>query len=307
MRAIIAAVGVVIKVVLHFWPRKEHDSRSVDVGDIHGDGTVIGDKASVTIDKRQGIDAKDVLSEVIKEAERKGQADEQINQLRGELAKAIERVRQLETQGNRPDVTEALDEVRKTGDTSRLLELLIKERDKYRDGLIQRNNEIAAVAFLRGDIDVALAATDEVLRLQPNDLISLNQRGHICQLRGNLDEAEKAYLRVQELALAANDAKWQAIAMGNLGMIYQTKGQLDEAEEMHNKALEIGERIGLQEVIARQHDNLGALYQKRGDKKKAREYWEKALAIFKKIGMESDVKKVLGWIEKANQNCGIPP
>jgi len=160
MVATLVVAGVLVPFVLHFCPRKERIARS--------------------------IDTEMILSKVIEEAERKGLAEAEIVQLKGELAKAIERVTHLETQGNRPDATEALDEVRKTGDTSRLLELLIKDRDKYRDALIKRNHEIAAVAYLGSDIDVAESAVDEVLRLEPNDVIALTQRGHICRLRGNL-------------------------------------------------------------------------------------------------------------------------
>jgi len=193
---IIAAVGVAVKIILHFWPRKMSESRNVEV------------------------DAEFILSKAIGEAERKGRAEEQIDQLKGELVKALERVRQLETKGNRPDATEALQELRKSGDMRRLQELLIKDRDERCDALIERNYEIAAVAYLRGDINVALAATDEVLRLQPNDVIALSQKGHICRLQGNLEEAEKAYLRVKELGVEASNEEWQSVASGNLGLIY---------------------------------------------------------------------------------------
>jgi tetratricopeptide (TPR) repeat protein len=187
--------------------------------------------------------------------------------------------------------------LKKKSDTVEKKQGVGAKRDDRHDALIEHNHNIAAVAYLRGDIDVAQAATDEVLRLEPNNVISLSQRGQICRLQGKLDEAEKAYLRVQELGVEVNNEQWQAAASGNLGLIYETRGQLDKAEEMYKKSLEISEKLGRPESIANAYGNLGSVYEQRGDKKKEREYWERALAIFKKIGMQPEVKKVQGWID----------
>ena len=273
------------------------DSKHVDVRRINGDGTAIGDKPIVTIDKRQGIDGEIVLSKAIEEAEAKGRADEQIEQLKDELAKAIERIKKLEAEGNRPDAEKALKELRESGDMRRLQELLIQDREEHRDALIQRNREIAAVAYLRGDIDISTEAVEEILKVMPDDLFALNQMGHIHKLRGELKEAENDYKRVLEIGQDTNNEVAQAIAMGNLGIIYNKRGELDKAEEMHKKALEIDEKLGSKKGMASDYGNLGVIYGKRGDIGKAKEYWEKALELFKKIGMPREVEKVEGWIE----------
>ena len=80
---IVAAIaGIIVPIILHLLKKKEGHSQRVDVGRINGDGTSIGYKPVVTIDKRQGLDEELVLSKVVEEAEAKGRADEQIAQLK---------------------------------------------------------------------------------------------------------------------------------------------------------------------------------------------------------------------------------
>jgi len=270
----------------------------VDVGRINGDGTAIGDNPIVTIDKRQGIDGELVLSKVVEEAEAKGRAEQQIEQLKDGLAKAVERIKKLEAEGNRPDAEKALEELRESGDMRRLQELLIRDREEHRDALIQRNREIAAVAYLRGDIDIASEAVDEILKELPDDIFALNQMGHIHKLRGELKEAEDCYRRVLQLGSDVSDDASQAVALGNLGLIYETRGELDKAEDVFLKSLEINKELGRLEGMASDYGNLGIVYEQRGDIGKAKEYWEKALGLFRKIRMPHIVEKVEGLIER---------
>ena len=151
------------------------------------------------------FDVGPVVSKAIELAEDKGRAEEQIEQLKDELAKAVERIRKLEAEGNRPDAEKALKELRESGDMMRLQELLIQDRDEHRDALIQRNREIAAVAYLRGDIDIATEAVNEILKVLPDNIFALNQRGHIHNLRGKLKEAENDYKRVLEIGQETNN------------------------------------------------------------------------------------------------------
>ena len=335
---IIAAIaGIIVPIILHLIKKKGGHSQRVDVGRINGNGTAIGDNPVVTIDKRQGIDGELVLSKVIAEAEAKGRAEQQIEQLKDELAKAVERIKKLEAEGNRPDAEKALEELRESGDMRRLQELLIKDREEHRDALIQRNREIAAVAYLRGDIDIASEAINEIIKELPEDISALNQKGHINRLRGRLKEAEDCYRRMLQLGSDVNDEAVKAVALGNLGLIYKTKGDLvmaedmlnksleinkklgrlegmardygnlgsvyymkgdvDKAEEMHKKALEIDEKVDHLEGVARHLANIGLVYEQRGNVPKARKYWEKALGLYKKIGMPREIEKVEGWIE----------
>ena len=130
---------------------------------IVGDGAVVGDGATAVVDKRQGIDSEFLFSQTLQLAEAKGGLEIELAQAREERDKAIKRIEELEAKGNRPDAEKALRELRETGDMTGLQNLLIEERDKNRDALIQRNREIVAVAYLRGDMGVAEEACREIL------------------------------------------------------------------------------------------------------------------------------------------------
>lgn len=297
------------------------------------------------IPQRTAIDRqeiKKIVEEVIGDylERQEGIAEEshaESRQLKNELMRALERTIHLAVDEKRRDAAKAFDEVREKHDLRELQELLIKEKDKYRDAIVQRNREIAAVAYLRGDIDIAEVAIDEILGLEPNDLESLNRKGHINRLRGRLKEAEDCYRRMLQLGSDVNDEAVKAVALGNLGLIYKTKGDLvmaedmlnksleinkklgrlegmardygnlgsvyymkgdvDKAEEMHKKALEIDEKVDHLEGVARHLANIGLVYEQRGNVPKARKYWEKALGLYKKIGMPREIEKVEGWIE----------
>lgn len=223
-------------------------------------------------------------------------AHEEIGNLKDELTKAMRRVVKLESQGVK-EAKGVIEELRKSGDMARLLEVLEKDRDVHRDQLIERNREIAAVAYLLGDIDTAAATIDEILKLKPDDMVGLNQKGRVHALRGELGQAEEAYRRVLGIGRAKQEEQWQSIAYGNLGLIHQTRGELDKAEEMFRDGLKIDEKLGRLEGMANSYSNLGVIYEERGDIERAREYWEKALGLYKRIGMPHRMEKVEEWIE----------
>ena len=223
------------------------------------------------------------------------------DQLKAGLTKALERTSSLAAKGNRSDAEKALKDLRERGDLSSLQQMLIKERDKNRDMLTERNREIADVAYLRGDIDIAKSAAQEILRLDPNDPTALNQTGYIDKRQGKLGKAEKKYLRVYELGIYVNNEIWQATALGNIGLIYYTRGNLDKAEQMHKKSLEINEKLGRLEGMAITYVNLSVVCEKRGDVEKTGDYLENALELFKKIGMKPEVEKVQGWIDELDR------
>jgi hypothetical protein len=101
-----------------------------------------------------------------------------------------------------------------------LQKLLIKERDKHKDALIQSNREIAAIAYARGDKETSLAAREEVLILEPNDVISLNQKGLIFSLQSKLTEAEESSIKVLKIASNKCEEIGQSAAYGNLRIVY---------------------------------------------------------------------------------------
>ncbi|MGD0573540.1 MAG: tetratricopeptide repeat protein [Sedimentisphaerales bacterium] len=278
---IVAAIGVLATIIGLYVYKSGDRSQKVDV-------KIKGDKNAVTITQNYGLDvneARDIANEIVKPYK-----DENIRlfqesiDLKKQLVSAIQRAAEAEARGNNPETKGVIEELRKTGDTRRLLDVLVKERDLQRNSLVERNREIAAVAYLHGDIEVARAAVDEILKLNPEDMDALNQKGGIELLQGNLNEAEKIFSRILGMGLANNNDFWQAIGSSNLGLVYRTKGELDKAEEMFNKSLEIAEKSGLLVVTASEYSNLGVIYQMRGELDKAEKMHKKSLEIEKKLG-----------------------
>lgn len=281
--AIIA--GIAIPIVLRFFGDTDTKpsvsaTQNITIRDIHGNGT--------TVIQKQGMDPNEVAELVAKIVD--GCADpflragEEIGRLKTELTAAIRRAEAAEARGDRPEAADILQELRKTGDTTRLQELLITDRDAHRDSLIDRNRELAAVAFLRGDMAVATQAVDEILALTPTDLDALNRKGKIQYYTGQLDQAESSFNRVLHLAQAASHNEALAVATNNLGIIYQLRGDLDRATELFRKSLEIDEKLGRLDGMAATYGNLGIIYGTSGDLDRAEEMLNKAVDIFKKLG-----------------------
>jgi tetratricopeptide (TPR) repeat protein len=303
---LVAAIsGIAVPVILNLTGKKvesppttEKSTSTVNVGSITGDGTVIGDNAKVTVVKSQSVDPN-LLDRLMNTSQTLGQVEQTLRQtelekeqLKEQLAKAIERANNILAIGNRPDAEKALAAARESGDLSSLLELLLKDREEHKEALIQRNREIAAVAYLRGDIEIALEAIDTILKESPEDLSSLSQKGRIYVLRGLLKEAESNYSRVLELATQTGNNQDQAVALSGLGGIYLIRGDLVKAEEMLKKSLEIVEKLGSKEDMSRVYNNLGSVYLARGDLDRAVEMYLNSLKIDEelgsKVGMATD-------------------
>jgi tetratricopeptide (TPR) repeat protein len=278
-------VGIALTMVFEHYKKDSGGGKNITVGDIDAQGgrdveIVVGDKTGLS-----GKDVADIVEKIVAQGTReKEELFQKIGNLEEQLAGALQRAAKAEARGDVPDAEGVIEELRETGDTKRLLDVLIRERDSKRDSMVERNREIAAVAYLRGDMEIARTAVDEILKINPDDVDALTQKGLIKRLQGNLDEAEKLFSRVLEIGLADGSDHWQAVGSGNLGLIYQTRGELDKAEEMYGKSLEIAEKLGLQKVMASQYGNLGVIYFTRRELDKAEEMYKKALEISERIG-----------------------
>ena len=155
--------------------------------------------------------------------------------------------------------------------------------------------DIGNIAYLN-DTQKALSAYQKAVNLDPSNRNAWNRSGHIQYRLGNLDKAKEAYRTV--LGLAGEDREIQAVAYGNLGNIYKTRGELDKAEKFYIKALSINEKLGRPEGMAYQYGSLGLIYRIRGELDKAKEYWQKSLALFTKVGAKNEIAKVRELINK---------
>ncbi|MFT4557068.1 MAG: tetratricopeptide (TPR) repeat protein [Planctomycetaceae bacterium] len=217
-------------------------------------------------------------------------------QLKDELRAAFERTLRGAEAGD-ARAKEAIEAIRRSGDTAKLLAVLEHEADQklaasVDEDFLELCREIAAVAFLRGDIDAALVRVELVLMARPDDLYALTMRGWIHHLHGELDDAIRCHKTILELT--SNDNPFYACALGNLGIVYDTLGDLDRAEKMFVKALKIDEGLGRKEGMATAYGNLGIVYKTRGELGRAEQMHLKALEIDKKLGNMKGVARHSG-------------
>lgn len=175
--------------------------------------------------------------------------DNRIADLQDQLKQAILGAARVEDRAEAGD-QEAIDAVadaRERGDTAGLLRVLVERRDESQQEQIELNREIAAIAYLRGDIDIAEEALALILRANPDDISAINESGHIAKLRGDLETAQSSYERV--LQLAGTSKGGQAVAYGNLGILYRTRGDLDAARSTWQRAIALFDEIGMPHMV----------------------------------------------------------
>jgi tetratricopeptide (TPR) repeat protein len=256
--------------------------------------------ATITPHLRERIPAENMeplIAKITRLAVEKGrllevnaQLSSELSAYKKELGEALTRVHSLEMTGTHEDARAALDEVRRSGDTSKLLELLVEERDEYRtvadyvvEKLVKCDHEIAAVAYFTGNIELSLSATTEILNHKPDDFKAINHRGIINRLQGRLKDAEDDFAKVLNHALATQNTQLQASACENLGYVYRTQGKLELAEQNYQRALSVYQAIDDKEHIARTLNLLGHVHRERGSIPEALENYSASLALNQEI------------------------
>ncbi len=279
-------------------------------------------KGDVIVDKRKGATTEETV-ELVERILNVAKVDEpqvpltelkaayqQIGQLEGEkatlkeqLTAAIQRAEQAEDQGE-PEAKDALESLRETGDSARLLEYLVKLRDAGQANLLELNREIAAIGHITDNIETEEEALKQVLKIYPDDLYALNGVGYIYFRRGMLQEAIEVHEHVLNVARKNNEEPWQVAAGSNLGTIYAIQGDLDKAEVMFRRSLEFFNRFGCKGAVAGAYGNLGLVCQKRGDLAKAEKMLLKALDIFEYLREDVSIARNCGNLGLIYQELG---
>lgn len=116
---------------------------------------------------------------------------------------------------------------------------------------------------------------------------------------GDLGEAEKVYLQVQELSRQLGSASGVAAQNSNLGRLYLDRGQLGRSLEHLEKAhVYLAEnKNSLQE--ARILNLIGSILTTRGDLDAAAERHETALALSRKVGFRDEQARSLAYLAAA--------
>jgi len=218
----------------------------------------------------------------------------ELERLRTELEAAVRRAVEAEARGD-TKAARALDKAREHGDRKALGAFLDQQLAEKQSNMIALLRERAAVAYVSGEIDRAKQCLEQILVTLPDDPDATNELGHIYQLRGNLDAAERQYRRLLELA--PNDDEAKAAALGNPGLIYRTRGQVDQAEQFLRDALAINTQLGRLVGQASQLGNLGVIAKARGDLAEARRLWTEARDLFARVGARPQQALVQSWLD----------
>ncbi len=134
------------------------------------------------------------------------------------------------------------------GDTTKAIALLEKATRSRAQELAKDWINIGNIAYF-SDSNKALKAYQEAVKLDSSNSDGWNRLGHILKRTGRMEEAEKAYKQVLELA--GDDKSIKAVAYGNLGIIHKTRGDLDKACESWRKSLKLFSEIGAKHMAQR--------------------------------------------------------
>lgn len=241
-------------------------------------------------------------------AERLRTTEAENAELKKQLTNALSRVGEDADEGDE-DSKQAISAARETGDLSKLQAVLVEHADQRGEEILDAASdylelcrEIAAVAYLRGDIEESFERLRIILRFEPNDLFAHNGLGVLFILRGDLEEAQKAFTHVRD---NTSDIQWHSIAYGNLGWIEETRGNLDQAEEYLQRSLAISERLDSSAEVAAGYSHLGIIEAERGNLDAAETHHRHAIAIAERIEdqyMSADGYGNLGLIEQRRKN-----
>jgi tetratricopeptide (TPR) repeat protein len=134
-------------------------------------------------------------------------------------------------------------------------------------GMFRVQGNWGLALYQRGQVQEALAAFGESLRLNPRYAKTWSNLGAVCEDLGRGEEAVRAYQ--QALALEPGLAG----SHNNLGRLRLEQGRLDEAEAHLRQALALDPHCAPARV------NLGRLRQRRGEYEEAAREYEEALRL----------------------------
>jgi tetratricopeptide (TPR) repeat protein len=173
--------------------------------------------------------------------------------------------------------------------------------DKNKSLTIEENFNLAIKNHQENKTDIAQKLYNQVLKINPKHLTTLNNLGTIFQGLGKNQKAKSYFEKVIEInsnhinayinlgivfhelgeIQKAKDCYEKVIkinpnhmnAYNNLGIIFQELGNLQKAKDCYEKAIEINPNY------SNAYNNLGTIFQELGENQKAKDCYEKAIEI----------------------------
>lgn len=156
-----------------------------------------------------------------------------------------------------------------------LVGLLIVAGNYYRGYIIRTNPAKGVAAFNANDVDGTIALADQMIAIDPNNVMALLQKATALAQKGSLGFKEKEYgeqaIEVAKKVLEISPNHLEAMRL--IGYSNEIMGKYDEANKWYTDALKIAPKHP--DILAQQ----AHMYDLMGDREKADAGYAAALAI----------------------------
>lgn len=113
---------------------------------------------------------------------------------------------------------------------------------------------------------------------------AVKSAGNMAYFQGDLDAAERLYLRSLDCYRELEDERGIAVILNNLGNVARQRNDYDRAQRLYEQSLQISGELGDRALSAKWLRNLAALMSVRGDLGAARRHASDALEIYETDG-----------------------
>lgn len=120
----------------------------------------------------------------------------------------------------------------------------------------------------------------------------LNLLGVLHFDRGEVAEAEEAWLELLDASTRAGDDEFVARSCNNLGVVHTLNLQEEEALAAYARATAAYQRLGYRRGLAQSHHNLGIIYREMGLLDRAQGHFHEAAAHARADGRSDEVARV---------------
>lgn len=202
------------------------------------------------------------------------------------------------TSGSASDLLREARELDARGEYPSLRALL----DHIPDSFLETEPELAylgaEVRRRTGETEAAaewLGRLAEVGARRGNDRLNrrrLNLLGVLHFDRGEVAEAEEAWLELLDAATRAGDEEFVARSCNNLGVVHTLNLHEEEALAAYARATAAYQRLGYRRGLAQSHHNLGIIYREMGLLDRAQGHFHEAAAHARADGRSDEVARV---------------
>jgi tetratricopeptide (TPR) repeat protein len=166
---------------------------------------------------------------------------------------------------------------------------------------VAQKKETAEDYIRRGELYItsdqlkAVEAYRKAIGIEPGNLKAWDMLGQLYMAANSLEEAQKAYQKISDLAEKADNKVMQANAIGRLADISRSGNDWLSAEQYYSRALAINEQADNLAGLAGNYAGLAFVAQHRGDMALSCSHMFKARALFSQAEHYLSVAKIESW------------